>query len=116
MLGYAPAVALTSRQKQYLRALAHAQKPLVQIGAKGIADTLIEQIQSQLLAHELVKVRFNTESSVEPAEVMDDLVLRTKSELVQKSGRILTLYRRHDEKPRIELPKAERVRRSVQSG
>ncbi len=116
MLGYAHAVALTTRQKQYLRALAHAQKPLVQIGTKGIADTLIEQISAQLGAHELIKVRFNTESAVEPAEAVDDLVLRTKSELVQKSGRILTLYRRHDEKPKIELPKAERSRRSVQSG
>ena len=50
---------LTAKQKQYLRGLAHPQKPLVQIGTKGIQDSVVEQISEQLSAHELVKVRFN---------------------------------------------------------
>jgi RNA-binding protein len=104
-------VLLTAKQKQYLRTLAHSLKPLVQIGAKGIQDSLIAQINEQLLAHELIKVRFNTESTVEPEEVAPDLLARTKSQLVQHSGRVLVLYRRHDEKPKIELPKAKRPAR-----
>ena len=96
---------LTAKQRQYLRALAHAQRPLIQIGTKGIGDSVVEQIRAQLAAHELVKVRFNTESAVEPAEVAANLVLQTKSQLVQQSGRVLTLYRRHDQKPKIALPK-----------
>ena len=80
----------------------------MQIGNKGVSDSVIEQIRDQLVAHELIKVRFNTESSVEPADVAEELVTRTKSQLVQKMGRILVLYRRHDEKPRIELPKGKR--------
>ncbi len=103
---------LTAKQKQHLRALAHPLKPLVQIGAKGIQDSLIQQISEQLVAHELIKVRFNTESSVEPADVVADLVTRTRSQLVQHSGRILVLYRRHAEKPKIELPKAKAAPRS----
>jgi RNA-binding protein len=99
---------LTAKQRQYLRGLAHAQKPLVQIGAKGIGDKVIEQIREQLQAHELVKIRFNTESAVEPAEVAADLALQTRSQLVQQSGRMLLLYRRHDQKPKIELPKRAR--------
>jgi RNA-binding protein len=104
---------LTPKQKQHLRALAHSLKPLVQIGTKGIADNLVLQINDQLLAHELIKVRFNSESSVEPADVAAELVLRTRSQLVQQSGRVLVLYRRHDEKPKIELPKAGLPARSV---
>ena len=96
---------LTAKQRQYLRALAHAQKPLVQIGTKGVGESVIEQIRAQLQAHELVKIRFNTESAVEPEEVAADLALQTKSQLVQQSGRVLVLYRRHDQKPKIELPK-----------
>jgi RNA-binding protein len=99
-------VELTVKQKQHLRALAHSLKPLVQIGSKGIQDTLVTQIDEQLSAHELIKVRFNTESSVEPADVADDLVARTRCQLVQRSGRVLVLYRRNDQKPKIELPKA----------
>jgi RNA-binding protein len=106
-------VELTAKQKQYLRSLAHPQKPLVQIGTKGIPDSVVEQISEQLSAHELIKVRFNTESSVEPADVAGELTSRTKSQLVQSSGRVLVLYRRHDEKPKIELPKAKRPARSA---
>ena len=100
---------LTAKQRQYLRGLAHAQKPLVQIGSKGIGDGVVEQIRDQLAAHELVKVRFNSESAVEPEEVAADLALQTKSQLVQQSGRVLLLYRRHDQKPTIALPKGPRL-------
>lgn len=106
---------LSAKQRQYLKALAHSLKPLVQIGTKGIGDTVVEQIDAQLVAHELIKVRFNTESAVEPADAMEELALRTRSELVQKTGRILTLYRRHAEKPKIELPKVTRSRAATGS-
>jgi RNA-binding protein len=89
-----------------LRALAHPLKPLVQVGNKGVSETVIQQVSEQLLAHELIKVRFNTES-VEPAEVMEQLAARTDSELVQKLGRTLTLYRQHETKPKIELPRGK---------
>jgi RNA-binding protein len=100
---------LTAKQRQYLRGLAHGLDPLVQVGSKGISDALIAQIRDQLEAHELIKVRFNTECAVEPGEVVDDVVTRTRCQLVQKAGRVLILYRRHDEKPRIELPKPKRA-------
>jgi len=98
-------VELTTKQRQYLRGLAHSQKPVVQIGSKGVGESVFEQIRAQLQAHELIKVRFNTESAVEPAEAAPEVLLQTKSQLVQQSGRVLTLYRRRDQKPTIELPK-----------
>ena len=104
---------LTAKQRQYLRGLAHAQKPLVQIGTKGVGESVVEQIRAQLEAHELVKIRFNTESAVEPEEVAADLALQTKSQLVQQSGRVLLLYRRHAQKPTIALPKPARPGRSA---
>ncbi|HEU5075848.1 MAG TPA: ribosome assembly RNA-binding protein YhbY [Polyangiaceae bacterium] len=98
---------LTPKQKQYLKALAHPLKPLVQVGAKGIGDSLFEQVGTQLLAHELVKIRFNTESAVEPAAVADEVATRTDSHLVQKKGRTLVLYRRREQNPTIVLPNAK---------
>jgi RNA-binding protein len=98
---------LTAKQKQYLKGLAHGLEPVVQVGSKGISDGLIEQIRDQLVRHELIKIRFNTESASEPAESGEELATRTKSQLVQQLGRMLVLYRRHDEKPKIELPKAK---------
>ncbi len=95
---------LTPKQKQYLKALAHPLKPLVQVGAKGIGDSLVQQISEQLAAHELIKIRFNTESAVEPSTAADELASRTRSQLVQKVGRTLVLYRQHDQQPKIVLP------------
>jgi RNA-binding protein len=103
-------VQLTAKQKQFLKGLAHGLDPVVQVGTKGISESLVDQIRDQLARHELIKVRFNTESTVEPADTAEDLATRTKSVLVQKAGRILVFYRRHDEKPKIELPKAKRSR------
>ena len=105
---------LTTKQRQYLRGLAHSQKPVVQIGSKGVGESVFEQIRAQLQPHELIKVRFNTESAVEPAEAAPEVLLQTKSQLVQQSGRVLTLYRRRDQKPTIELPKKAAARAAVE--
>jgi RNA-binding protein len=104
---------LTAKQKQYLKGLAHGLEPVVQVGSKGNSDGRIDQIRDQLVRHELIKIRFNTESASEPAESAEELATRTKSQLVQRLGRMVVLYRRHDEKPKIELPKAKRPARAV---
>jgi len=100
-------VPLTAKQRQFLKSLAHGLEPVVQVGNKGISEGLIEQIREQLVAHELIKVRVNTESTVEPAEAAEALAQSTRSELVQKLGRVVVLYRRHDEKPKIALPRSK---------
>jgi RNA-binding protein len=105
-------VQLTTKQKQFLKSAAHGLEPVVQVGSKGISDGLIDQIREQLVAHELIKIRFNTESAAGPAESAEMLAERTRSQLVQKKGRVIVLYRRHDEKPRIELPKSQRLTRA----
>jgi RNA-binding protein len=102
-------VPLTAKQRQFLKSLAHGLEPVVQVGNKGVSDSLIEQVRGQLVAHELIKVRVNTESTVAPADIAEDLAQRTRSELVQRLGRVLVFYRRHDEKPKIELPKPKRA-------
>ena len=50
-------MSLTSSQKRYLRGLAHAIKPVIQIGNKGITDAVTAEFSLALDQHELVKVR-----------------------------------------------------------
>lgn len=95
---------LTSKQRQSLKSLAHPLKPVVQVGTKGVGEGLVRQIADQLLAHELIKVRFNTESPVDPSAAAQDLCERTQSQLVQLQGRTLILYRRREKHPKIQLP------------
>jgi RNA-binding protein len=50
--------ALTGRQRQHLRGLAHAFEPLVHVGGGGVTDGVLRAVDTALRAHELVKVRF----------------------------------------------------------
>jgi len=50
---------LTPKQRQFLKAKAHALKPLLQIGKAGATPALIEELDRVLDVHELVKVKLN---------------------------------------------------------
>ena len=50
--------ALTTKQKKYLRALAHDLKPIVYIGQQGLSDAVVKDAERALSDHELIKVRF----------------------------------------------------------
>src|SRR5437773_2489235 len=50
-------MALTAKQRQYLRGLAHSLHPLVRIGKGGVGEPLIAETRRSLEAHELIKVR-----------------------------------------------------------
>lgn len=103
---YTPRVSqqLNGRQRGFLRALAHHLEPVVQIGRSGATPAVLAQIGDQLLAHELIKVRFGKEAPEGAAEACDAIATATKSLVVQTAGRVLSLYRRHDTKPKIKLP------------
>ena len=48
---------LTPTQRKALKAKAHKLEPVVQIGAKGLTEEVIAEIDRALKAHELIKVR-----------------------------------------------------------
>ena len=54
-----PAINLTAHQKRYLRGLAHSLKPVVMIGASGLTENVIAEIDASIEHHELIKVRVN---------------------------------------------------------
>ena len=48
---------LTNKQTQYLKGLAHSLKPVVQLGANGLTEGVIAEIDQALSHHELIKVK-----------------------------------------------------------
>lgn len=96
---------LTGKQKSHLRALAHELEPVVQVGKGGLSEGVVAQVREQLKAHELIKVRFSKECESQPGDAAEPLSKEAACHVVQKVGRVLTLYRRHDNKPKIELPR-----------
>lgn len=97
---------LTGKQRSYLRALAHELEPVVQVGKAGLSESVVAQVRDQVKAHELIKIRFAKECEVQPEDAAEPLARDVPCQVVQKAGRVLTVYKRHDHKPKIELPKA----------
>jgi RNA-binding protein len=99
-------VTLSNLQKRHLRSLAHHLKPVVMIGQHGLKDSIIEELDIALTAHELVKVRVSAEDRDQRAEIIARLVEASGAELVQTIGHMAVLFRRNPKKPRIPLPSA----------
>lgn len=95
---------LTSKQKRFLKSIGSTLDPIVQVGKAGVVPSVIESTGQALLARELIKVRVLRNSPEEPGDAIQALAEETDAELVQVIGHNGLLYKRHPEKPKIELP------------
>lgn len=93
---------LTTKQKSYLRKLAHTRKALIQIGKDEISENMIKTIQDSLEAHELIKVSMLKTCSLSVDEAAIQIASSTHSEIVQIIGRTFVLYRR-SKKNKLEM-------------
>lgn len=85
---------LTSKQRQEFKALAHHLKPTAMIGKKNLDDSVYAAVESELFAHELIKVKLLDTSAVSKKEAAELLAEKTNSDLVSIIGRTIILYRK----------------------
>jgi RNA-binding protein len=80
--------------------------PTVWIGKSGVTDALLGQIDRQLDANEIVKVKVHKTSpeDAEIAELADKIAEETASGIVDVRGRTFTIYRQ--KKVRKSAPRA----------
>lgn len=95
---------LNSRQKQHLKSLAHPLKPVVLLGANGLTEGVLAEIDGALEHHELIKVKIPAEEKELRTAIQDAIVRETMALKVQVIGKTLVLYRPARE-PKIKLPK-----------
>ena len=96
---------LTGKQRRHLRGLGHHLVAVVHIGHDGVTDALVKQVEAQLLAHELIKVKVGENAPEDRHATAEALALRSTAPLAQVLGRTLLLYKRRKDKPQITLPK-----------
>jgi len=96
---------LTSKQRAYLRRLAHNLDPIVYIGKSDLTENVIREIDTLLESRELVKVKIQEGSLLEPKSTANEVAEMLGAEFVQAIGRKFTLYRRAKEDPQIVLPR-----------
>jgi RNA-binding protein len=96
---------LTSKQRQFLKGVAHPLAPIVRVGRGGVSESVVRETRHSLDAHELIKVRIETDDSAQRKTFAAELARATESEIAGTVGKIVILYREREEKPSIKLPK-----------
>jgi len=101
----APIPPLTPKRRAALKSLAHDLKPVLQIGKGGVTPAAVGAVRDALAARELIKVKV-LDAAPESAEATGKALVAElgDAQVVQVIGRNVVLYRRHPERPRIELP------------
>ncbi len=85
--------------------MAHALKPVVMIAERGLAPTVMQEINIALNAHELIKVRISAEDRMARKALISAIVAQTGAAIVQEIGHIVALFRAHPDAPKLQLPR-----------
>ncbi|HVI43062.1 MAG TPA: ribosome assembly RNA-binding protein YhbY [Anaerovoracaceae bacterium] len=101
---------ITSKQRSFLRGLAHELEPTVYIGKAGMTDNIVKEMNTGLEIRELVKVKLQEGCELTPRNAANELAELLKAEYVQAIGRKFTLYRESKDHKQIELPRDSNVR------
>jgi len=106
---------ITSKQRSFLRSLAHEIEPSVFLGKSGLTQNVIDEIDINLEKREIVKVKLQEGCELTPKEVANKVGELLGAEFIQAIGRKFTLYRESVDYKKIELPKVAKASRGPKS-
>jgi RNA-binding protein len=86
-------MSLTKSEIKALKARAHHLKVVLQIGAKGISEGLLSELDTALNAHELIKIHIAGTDKTARQSMTQELCDASGADLVQMIGLISVLYR-----------------------
>ena len=102
---------LTSIQAKFLRGLAHALKPVVFVGQKGVTNALITSTDEAFQRHELIKVKFiDFKEKEQKKEIAAAIENKTNSQMAGMIGHVAIFYKQHrdPDKRKIVLPNPDK--------
>lgn len=88
-----PKIDITSQQRSALRAAAHPLHPVVLIGDKGLTAAVLKEIDLNLNAHQLIKVRVNGQERAERDATLETICDELSCAAVHHLGKTLIIYR-----------------------
>ena len=95
---------ITSQERSALRAAAHSLRPVVLIGDRGLSDAVLKEIDLNLNAHHLIKVRVAGEEREARTAMLETICDTLSCAIVHHLGKTLIIYRPD---PAAELAKAQ---------
>ena len=97
-------MALKNAQKRYLRGLTHGLKPVVMVAERGLAPSVLKEMEIALDHHELIKVKISAADREARDTLVAEMLAATNADLVHKIGHVVSIWRRNAAHPKIELP------------
>lgn len=79
-----------------LKGMGQLLEPVVFVGKEGLSDGLLASVNQALDDHELVKVKFESHKE-EKKQLAPVLAERTRSQLIQRVGNVVVLFRQQSE-------------------
>ncbi|HEV3238980.1 MAG TPA: YhbY family RNA-binding protein [Casimicrobiaceae bacterium] len=109
---------LSPAERRDLRARAHRLHPVVSVGRDGLTAPVLHEIDVNLLAHELVKVRVFNADRDEREIVLARICTELEAAAVQHIGKLLVVWRPAPPPPEEPVParakaKGKRARRAA---
>jgi RNA-binding protein len=90
---------LTPALRRELRAKAHHLHPVVSVGQHGLTPSVLKEIDVNLLAHQLIKVRVFADERAEREAMLERICTALDASPVQHIGKLLVVWRRAPEPP-----------------
>ena len=84
---------ITGKQRSYLRKLAQELDPVVYIGKADMTENVVKEMDDLLRSRELIKVKLQEGSLLDPKAAANDAAEILGAEFVQAIGRRFVLYR-----------------------
>jgi RNA-binding protein len=97
-------MAVNNAQRRYLRGLTHGLNPVVMVAERGLAPSVLKEVEIALAHHELIKVRISVGEREARDALVVELLANTGAQLIHKIGHVVSIYRPNPDQPRIELP------------
>lgn len=84
---------ISSAQRRELRAQAHDLNPVVSIAENGLTDSVLKEIELNLKAHQLIKIRVYGDSRDDRLAYYEKICDQLDAAQVQHIGKLLVVYR-----------------------
>lgn len=83
-----------TKKRQQLKAHAHALKPVIIIGNKGLTPAVHNEIELALETHELIKIKVNDHDRDQIKAMLPQICSTHLAEHIQTVGHIITIWRK----------------------
>ncbi len=94
---------LTSQQVRALRAESHRLKlkPVVMIGQHGLSENVLNELESSIDHHELIKIKIPAGDKADKQDLIDQVCTSLKAERIQSIGNVVVLFRKNPKSTRF---------------